>query len=122
MPQRGRHQRGIRPARSGTQSIRWRALQGGRLRIIVDGCRDHSNARLAQFLVCVEVNQLLTTEGSPLPSVERTAITKIVATGNITNNELLASFERHLETIVSTFDDADMVELRQDQLIARPRA
>ncbi len=46
----------------------------------------------------------------------------IVATGNITNNELLASFEQHLETIVSTFDDADMVELAQDQLITRPRA
>ncbi len=46
----------------------------------------------------------------------------IVATGNITNNELLASFEQHLETIVSTFDDADMVELRPNQLITRPRA
>ena len=45
----------------------------------------------------------------------------IVATGNITNNELIAAFDQHLATIVSALDEADMVELRPDQLIARPR-
>ncbi len=45
----------------------------------------------------------------------------VVATGNITNNELMAAFNQHLATIVSAFDEADMVELRPDKLIARPR-
>ncbi len=45
-----------------------------------------------------------------------------VATGNITNDELMACFEEHLATIVDAFDDADMVELSTDQLVVRPRA
>jgi predicted nuclease of predicted toxin-antitoxin system len=45
----------------------------------------------------------------------------VVATGNITNIELMAAFDQHLATIVSAFDEADMVEFRPDQLITRPR-
>lgn len=40
----------------------------------------------------------------------------IVATGNITNNDLLSLFELHLEAIVSGFEEADFAELSQDAL------
>ena len=40
----------------------------------------------------------------------------VVATGNITNNELLSLFELHLEAIVSGFEEADFAELAEDVL------
>lgn len=40
----------------------------------------------------------------------------VVATGNITNDALLALFELHLGAIVAAFDEADFVELSQDAL------
>ncbi|MCB0078033.1 MAG: DUF5615 family PIN-like protein [Anaerolineales bacterium] len=40
----------------------------------------------------------------------------LVATGNITNNELLALFERNLDLLVATFVDASFVELDRQHL------
>ncbi|WP_206045781.1 DUF5615 family PIN-like protein [Nocardia mangyaensis] len=45
----------------------------------------------------------------------------VVAMGNISNNDLLAVFETHLESIVAAFDDADRVEIRPTQIVAWPR-
>lgn len=41
----------------------------------------------------------------------------IVATGNISNNDLLALFDEHLPAIVSALGDVRFVELRPDRLI-----
>ena len=41
----------------------------------------------------------------------------VVATGNITNNDLLSLFELHLEAIVSGFEEADFGELSQGMLM-----
>jgi len=41
----------------------------------------------------------------------------IVATGNIANNELLTLFEKHLDTVVATLCEADLVELGPRQII-----
>lgn len=41
----------------------------------------------------------------------------VVATGNITNNELLALFERYLEVVVESLVRADYVELRRDVVV-----
>lgn len=46
----------------------------------------------------------------------------VVATGNITNNELLSLFELHLEAIVSGFEEADFAELSQEALSLAHRA
>jgi predicted nuclease of predicted toxin-antitoxin system len=40
----------------------------------------------------------------------------VVATGNITNDALLALFEVHVDAIVSALGEADFVELSQDAL------
>jgi predicted nuclease of predicted toxin-antitoxin system len=45
----------------------------------------------------------------------------VVATGNITNNALLALFETHLDAIVAALDEADYVELGPDALIVHRR-
>jgi predicted nuclease of predicted toxin-antitoxin system len=45
----------------------------------------------------------------------------VVATGNITNNELIALFERFLELIVESLSGADHIELRRDALIVHER-
>ncbi|MEU6641751.1 DUF5615 family PIN-like protein [Saccharomonospora sp. NPDC046836] len=41
----------------------------------------------------------------------------IVATGNISNNDLLALFEKHLAIITETLYEADLVELGPRQII-----
>jgi predicted nuclease of predicted toxin-antitoxin system len=41
----------------------------------------------------------------------------IVATGNIANDDLLALFERHLETIVSALEEVTFAELESDRLV-----
>ncbi len=41
----------------------------------------------------------------------------IVATGNITNNGLLALFDRHLDSVVAALEEARYVELTEDRLI-----
>lgn len=41
----------------------------------------------------------------------------VVATGNITNNDLLALFKANLDAIVACFDEAAFVELGPDRLI-----
>lgn len=46
----------------------------------------------------------------------------VVATGNITNNELLSLFELHLGAVVSGFEEADFAELSQDALALGGRA
>jgi hypothetical protein len=46
----------------------------------------------------------------------------VVATGNITNSDLLSLFELHLETIVAGFEEADFAELSQDALALGWRA
>jgi predicted nuclease of predicted toxin-antitoxin system len=46
----------------------------------------------------------------------------IVATGNITNNTLLSLFELHLGAIVSSFEEADFVELSHNALALGGRA
>lgn len=45
----------------------------------------------------------------------------MVATGNITNDALLALVEAHLEAIVATFDDADFLELGPEALLVHER-
>lgn len=45
----------------------------------------------------------------------------VVATGNVANSALLALFEEHLETVVSTFDEADFVELGPTALVVHRR-
>jgi predicted nuclease of predicted toxin-antitoxin system len=40
----------------------------------------------------------------------------IVSTGNITNTDLLALFDQHLETIIAAFDNARLVELTATDL------
>jgi predicted nuclease of predicted toxin-antitoxin system len=46
----------------------------------------------------------------------------IIATGNITNNALLALFTLHLDAIVASLDQADLVELSQDALVLGRRS
>jgi predicted nuclease of predicted toxin-antitoxin system len=46
----------------------------------------------------------------------------IIATGNITNNALLALFALHLDAIVASLDQADLVELSQDALVLGRRS
>lgn len=46
----------------------------------------------------------------------------IVATGNITNDALLALFALHLDAIVASLDQADLVELSQDALVLGQRS
>jgi predicted nuclease of predicted toxin-antitoxin system len=38
----------------------------------------------------------------------------VVATGNITNNDLLSLFELHLGAVLSGFEEVDFAELSQD--------
>ena len=45
----------------------------------------------------------------------------IVATGNITNRELIALFEEHLGAIVAALDGADLVELAAAALTVHDR-
>lgn len=45
----------------------------------------------------------------------------IVATGNISNAALLNLLDRHLDTVVTAFTEADFVELRNDELIVHRR-
>ncbi len=46
----------------------------------------------------------------------------VVATGNITNSALLSLVERHLDAIVSAFEDADYIELSDHALALGHRA
>lgn len=46
----------------------------------------------------------------------------VVATGNITNHDLLALFEVHLDAIVSGFEEADFAELSEGILALGHRA
>lgn len=46
----------------------------------------------------------------------------IIATGNITNNALLALFTLHHDAIVASLDQADLVELSQDALVLGQRS
>lgn len=45
----------------------------------------------------------------------------VVATGNITNDALLALIARALDAIVTAFDEADFIELHRDDLIVHSR-
>lgn len=45
----------------------------------------------------------------------------VVATGNITNDDLLAVLDRSLPTVLSAFEAADRVELRATEVVAWPR-
>ena len=45
----------------------------------------------------------------------------VVATGNITNTELLALFQDNLDTIVDSFGEADFVELGPHTLVIHQR-
>lgn len=44
-----------------------------------------------------------------------------VATGNISNNDLLGLFDAHLDSIESAFADADLIELTQAELVVHLR-
>jgi predicted nuclease of predicted toxin-antitoxin system len=47
----------------------------------------------------------------------------VVATGNITNNDLLSLFELHLGDVLSGFEEVDFAELSHDALaLGRPAA
>lgn len=41
----------------------------------------------------------------------------VVATGNITNDDLIALFDRHLDAVVVALEEARFVELAHDRLI-----
>lgn len=45
----------------------------------------------------------------------------VVATGNISNPELLDLFTQHLDAIVDAFTEADFVELTAHALVVHPR-
>ncbi|GIG36912.1 DUF5615 family PIN-like protein [Cellulomonas pakistanensis] len=45
----------------------------------------------------------------------------VVATGNITDDDLLLVVERSLSTVLAAFDAADRVELRAAEIVAWPR-
>jgi hypothetical protein len=45
----------------------------------------------------------------------------VVATGNITNDALLALFGEHLDAIVAALDEGDFVELGLDTLVVHRR-
>ena len=45
----------------------------------------------------------------------------VVATGNITNNELLTLFDRHLEVIVESLARVDYEKLRKDAVMVHER-
>ncbi|MGH3830100.1 MAG: DUF5615 family PIN-like protein [Pseudonocardiaceae bacterium] len=45
----------------------------------------------------------------------------VIATGNITNNALLALFEKHLDAIAATLTEADFVELGPGSLVVHKR-
>lgn len=45
----------------------------------------------------------------------------VVATGNITNDALLALFGKHLDAIVAALDEGDFVELGLDALVVHRR-
>ena len=45
----------------------------------------------------------------------------VVATGNITNEALLALFARALDAIVTGFQEADFIELHRDDLVIHSR-
>ncbi|MGH3568170.1 MAG: DUF5615 family PIN-like protein [Pseudonocardia sp.] len=107
-------------------------------------------ARLARFLVDAGHDALHTTQlpdgnrttdsriGELADADDRVVVTKdrdfrdshllagspwrlIVATGNITNNALLALFAAHLNTIVVALDEADFVEVGPQALIVHRR-
>lgn len=44
-----------------------------------------------------------------------------VALGNVTNNDLMAAFDMHLEVIVATFEEADRVEIQATRIVAWTR-
>lgn len=48
-----------------------------------------------------------------------TSCTQVVATGNITNDALLALFTEHLDAVVDALDEASFVELGHDRLVVR---
>ena len=41
----------------------------------------------------------------------------VVATGNITNDELLSIFDRHFHAVVEAIEDVGLVELHRDRLV-----
>jgi len=45
----------------------------------------------------------------------------IVATGNITNFDLLQLFTTHLEAMTNALSGADLVELGADSMVVHPR-
>jgi predicted nuclease of predicted toxin-antitoxin system len=45
----------------------------------------------------------------------------VIATGKITNNELLELLARHLDTVVAAFDDSDFLELGRGRLVVHER-
>ena len=46
----------------------------------------------------------------------------VVATGKITNNDLMALFATNLDTLVAAFDDADFVEIGPAALVVHRRS
>lgn len=45
----------------------------------------------------------------------------VVAVGNVTNGDLVAMFERHLDSVVAAYAQADRVEIHETQIIAWSR-
>jgi predicted nuclease of predicted toxin-antitoxin system len=45
----------------------------------------------------------------------------VVAVGNMSNNDLLAVFDRHLDHVVAAFSAADHVEVRETEIVAWDR-
>lgn len=45
----------------------------------------------------------------------------VVAVGNMSNNDLLAVFDRHLDDVVTAFSGADHVEVHETEIVAWAR-
>jgi predicted nuclease of predicted toxin-antitoxin system len=108
-------------------------------------------ARLARFLSCAGNDVLHTTQlpdgnrttdgriAELADNEDRVVVTKdrdfrdshllswspqrllLVTTGNITNTALLSLFEAHLDTILTTLEEADFVELTTGSLVVHRR-
>jgi hypothetical protein len=46
----------------------------------------------------------------------------VVATGNISNNDLIALFAEHLDAVVAVFGEARLAEMRPDELVIHEQA
>lgn len=76
---------------------------------------DHPDLDRDDLLAALEFGALASGLRRVVPA--RLSVKFLVATGNISNIDLLALFERHMDDITDALNDARFVELRPDRLI-----